>query len=335
MARYKINNTPFKESIQLLEKDNIKPIYFLMGEDQYLQQLFSKRLANILFNNEPIQKMMLIPDEIKSNDIIDHLTSTDLFSNKKLFLLRSPSALKGKSRDELLEYCRNPINGHFLIILQDEYGVRNKFLSSLVEIVNPISCSTPFDNEMIYWAKNFFQENDVNNVPLEILKSVIEISGDSLNHLKNEIDKIAILSESNNEIKKSDIKKFSGWKRKFRQFEFLNYLGQKKLKETIQIGRALVSQDISMINLIYPLTEFFQELLFIKISQGTNRVKKGYTRLSPSVNKKLPNYANRYTSKEIILALKRLAHIDRQLKTSRIKDESAITEFVYATLSNG
>ena len=72
MVRYKINNTPFKESIQLLEKDNIKPIYFLMGEDQYLQQLFSKRLANILFNNEPIQKMMLIPDEIKSNDIIDH-----------------------------------------------------------------------------------------------------------------------------------------------------------------------------------------------------------------------------------------------------------------------
>jgi len=53
------------------------------------------------------------------------------------------------------------------------------------------------------------------------------------------------------------------------------------------------------------------------------------------VNKQLPNYANRYTSKEIILALKRLARIDRQLKTSRIKDESAITEFVYATLSNG
>ena len=72
MVRYKINNTPFNKSIQLLEKGNINPIYFLMGEDQYLQQLFSERLANILFNNEPIQKTMLIPDEMKSNDIIDH-----------------------------------------------------------------------------------------------------------------------------------------------------------------------------------------------------------------------------------------------------------------------
>ena len=163
-----------------------------MGEDQYLQQLFSDRLTNILFKNETIQKMMLIPDEMKSSNIIDLLTSADLFSTKKLFLLRSPSTLKGKSRDELLEYCRNPINGHFLIIMQDEYGASNKFLSSLVEITNPISCSTPFDNEMIHWAKNFFQENDINNVPLDILKSVIEIAGDSLNHLKNEIDKIAI-----------------------------------------------------------------------------------------------------------------------------------------------
>jgi DNA polymerase III delta subunit len=61
----------------------------------------------------------------------------------------------------------------------------------------------------------------------------------------------------------------------------------------------------------------------------------GYTRLSPSVNKQLGNYANQYSSKEITLALKRLAHIDKQLKSSRIKDESAITEFVYATVYNG
>jgi DNA polymerase III delta subunit len=53
------------------------------------------------------------------------------------------------------------------------------------------------------------------------------------------------------------------------------------------------------------------------------------------VNKQLGNYANQYNSKEITLALKRLAHIDKQLKSSRIKDESAITEFVYATVYNG
>ena len=42
-----------------------------------------------------------------------------------------------------------------------------------------------------------------------------------------------------------------------------------------------------------------------------------------------------FKNKEIVFALKRLGQIDAKLKTSRIKDESAITEFIYATLSNG
>ncbi|MBN4080960.1 DNA polymerase III subunit delta [Caldithrix abyssi] len=335
MARFKIDTILINDAIQLLEGGCINPVYFLMGEDQYLQQLFSEKLTHILFKNEPIQKTVLIPDEMKSKDIINHLTFADLFSSKKLFLLRNPSALKGKSRDEFLEYCQRPTDGHILIIMHDEFGAKNKLLESLVGIVKPISCSTPFENGMIQWAKYFFQENGINNVSSVIIKSLIEIAGDSLSHLKNEIDKIAISVESSDEIRQDDIEQFSGWKRKFRQFEFFNHLGQKRLKESMELGLALVSHDTSMINLLYPLTEFFQELLFLKISQGTNGIKKGFTRLSPSVNKQLPSYANRYTSKEITIALKRLAQIDQQLKTSRIKDESAITEFVYATLSNG
>jgi DNA polymerase III delta subunit len=212
---------------------------------------------------------------------------------------------------------------------------KNKLLESLVKLFDPISCSTPFESGMVQWAKLFFKENGINHVSQGIIKSLVEIAGDSLNHLKNEIDKIAISAENDSDIKQSDIEQFTGWKRKFRQYEFFNFLGQKKMKETMELGRALISQDTSMINLLYPLTEFFQELLFIKISKGTIGYKKGYSSLSPSVNKQLPGYAKQYTSKEITLALKRLAHIDQQLKTSRIKDESAITEFVYSTLRNG
>ncbi len=335
MARFKINTTPINDALKLLDQGRLNPVYFLMGEDQFLQQNFVEKLSHCLFTDEPVHKMVLIPDEMSSKDIIDHLIASDLFSTKKLFLLRNPNSLKGKARGEFLEFCQRPTDGHTLVIMHDEFGAKNKFLESLVEIVKPVSCSTPFENGMIQWANKFFQENGIHHASPDIIKSLVEIAGDSLNHLKNEIDKIAISTEASGEISKEDVEKFSGWKRKFRQYEFFNYLGQRKLKESLELGRALVAQDTSMINLLYPLTEFFQELLFLKISSGTNGVRKGFTRLSPSVNKQLPNYANRYTSKEITLALKRLAHIDQQLKTSRIKDESAITEFVYATLSNG
>ena len=97
----------------------------------------------------------------------------------------------------------------------------------------------------------------------------------------------------------------------------------------------LVSQETSLINLLYPMTEFFQELLFLKISRGTNSNSKRYTNLAQSVNRKIPSYASNYSSKEIISALKRLGQIDRKIKTTTINDESIITEFLYATVNNG
>ena len=83
------------------------------------------------------------------------------------------------------------------------------------------------------------------------------------------------------------------------------------------------------------MTEFFQELFFIKISRGTNSNSKRYTQLSRSVIRNIPSYASNYSSKEFISALKRLEQVDRNIKTSKINDESAITEFLYATVNNG
>ena len=270
-----------------------------------------------------------------SKEIIDQLVAQDLFNSKKVFILMNPNGLRGKARDEILELYKNPPPNNILVISQYEYGVKNKFLESLANLSKPIICSTPFENEMIKWAKLFFSENKILNISNEILFSIVSMAGDSLGHLKNEIDKISLSLDDPSEINQIDITKFSGWKRKYRQFEFFNFLGKRQLNKSLELGRSLVLEDTSMINLLYPLTEFFQELLFIKIFKGTNNFRKSYTRLSPSVNKKLPSYAKNYKNKEIAFALKRLEQIDKKLKTSRIKDESAITEFIYGTLSNG
>ena len=90
-----------------------------------------------------------------------------------------------------------------------------------------------------------------------------------------------------------------------------------------------------MSNLLYPLTEFFQELLYIKISNGTKTSFKRFTNLTKSVNRKLPNYASKFSSKEVVDTLKRLSIIDTRIKTSKVDNESIITEFLFATIKNG
>ena len=312
-----------------------KKLYFLMGSDHYLQKFFIDKIYDKVSIENSVQKVFLMPDDISGKDIIDKLTTIDLFNSMNLFILRNPNGLRGKVRDELVDYCQNPIAENILILVQDEYGAKNKMIKNLVNLINPISVSTPFYNKMEKWANKFFSENGFNDIPKEIIQYMVEIAGDSLNHLKNETDKISTNLNSKEDLNIQQVYQFSSWKKKLNEYEFFNLLGSRNLKKTLEFGRILVSQETTLMNLLYPMTEFFQELLFIKISRGTNSNSRRYTQLSRSVIKNIPSYASNYSSKEIISALVRLGQIDRKIKTSKINDESAITEFLYATVNNG
>jgi len=332
----KLITIPFEDAFSALKMaKSPKKLYFLMGSDHYLQKFFIDKIYDKVSIENSVQKVFLMPDDISGKDIIDKLTTIDLFNSMNLFIVRNPNGLRGKVRDELVDYCQNPIAENILILVQDEYGAKNKMINNLVNLINPISVSTPFYNKMEKWANKFFSENGFNDIPKEIIQYMVEIAGDSLNHLKNETDKISTNLNSKEDLNIQQVSQFSSWKKKLNEYEFFNLLGSRNLKKTLEFGRILVSHETTLMNLLYPMTEFFQELFFIKISRGTNSNSRRYTQLSRSVIKNIPSYASNYSSKEIISALVRLGQIDRKIKTSKINDESAITEFLYATVNYG
>ncbi len=335
MSSFSSNSTQLSTALNHLSEGKVEPIYFLMGDDQYLQQFFIKKFQESIDRGNKIDKMLLSVDEIGSKEVINKLNESDIFSSKQLFVLRNPNSLRGKMRDELVEYCSNPNSNNYLVLIQDEYGIKNKFIKSLVSFFKPISVSTPFDSELKKWAKLFFKDNGIKKIPNETIEKIIDIFGESAYGLKNEIDKLCLSIDNKENLENVNYLESTYLIRSYKKFEFFNYLGKKNTRLSVKLGRSLVSKDSSMLDLLRPLNEFFQELLFIKIFSGTNRNSNSYTLLSPSVNRQLPSYANNFTSKEIVTAIKRLAKIDKQIKSSNIDDESAITEFVYATTRHG
>jgi len=102
------------------------------------------------------------------------------------------------------------------------------------------------------------------------------------------------------------------------------------------LGLSLMNQGNSMISLMYPLSAFFQELLFIKNNSGTISTNNSYIPLPPSVIRQLPQIANRFNKEEIEYALAILGEIDKRLKTTSMSDEALFTHFLFSVLqANG
>ncbi len=326
-------NQSIAQLMNTLKNGVIEPIYILQGTDKFLQRFLSDKIGNIFFQDSKSDKTLLIPDDMKGPEIIERITATDLFSSKKMFILLSPQKISGQSRIELLAYCDNPIQSNCLIIVLEEFGKNVAMVRELTNRFTAINISSPFENDMIKWAQYFLREHGI-KASAGVLNTIIDMAGDSVGHIANEIDKISILLDDGQELTEDLVRQFSGWKREHQRWEFFKYLGNKDLKKSLKIGLSLITQNETMLTLIYPLTTFFQELLFTKLPNGGIPGRSGYVPLSNSIVKNLPQFAKKYSRNEIELALKLLGEIDVSSKTTSVSNESEMTKFLFNLLDN-
>ena len=323
------------ELLRDVKKGNIDPVYFLLGGDYYLQNLIINEISKTIFKEIKQDKTFLFPDEMKSEDIINKITQNDLFSSKKLLVIRNPGSLRNKARLDFLSYCKNPMINNCLIIIEDDFSDRKSITKELKKINNTVSVQTPFPNEMRKWTKFILLEKQL-NFQEEIIDIIVEIAGDSLFHIYNEIEKMSLNVDNNDELTKDFIDQTSGWRMQYRRWQFFQSLGKRDLDKSLILGLSLLNQGNSMISLMYPLTAIFQELLFLKKRSGTFSLKNSYIPLPPSVIKQIPQIANRFNKEEIEYALTILGKIDQRLKTTNLSDEALFSNFLFSILqANG
>ncbi len=316
-----------KNAIRSVQNNNINSIYYLKGDDHFLQNFFIEKICNSIFSGTEINKSFLTPNEMSGKEIIDNLLFSDLFNAKKLFILRDPQQIKGKPIKDLLDYCSNPFSNHFLVLVNDNYMDKSSFTRSLIKIIDPINVSTPFPTDLYKWARFFFKEND-KNADFSVIEEIVENYGDSVFNIKNEIDKLCILIDTK-EIKSNDLTISNTWGRRRQRWELFNFIGKRDLIKSIKLSKEIIGDTETMISLIYSLTSFFQELLYAKMNNGTYPGSNSYIPLSKSIKKNIVPFSEGFTKEKIEKSLRALEKIERKQKTSTSNDESDLIHFLY------
>jgi len=316
-----------KEAIASIKKDTIYPIYSLKGNDHFLQNFFIEKLSEEYFGSSKIEKVIMLPDDMSGKEIVDRITTTDLFSTKKIFIIRDPQKIKGKASIDLVNFCKNPVADCVTIFLNDDWAIKSSFFSKVEANAIKVDVQTPFANDLKKWTK-FLIKKRGKTASLHVENTLIELAGDSLAHLDNEIEKICLIIGNRSAIKIEDVERFSGWERDRQRWEFLLALGEKKYSRAISLGRNLITKSESMLSLIIPITALFQEMLFHKMQNGTFNTYRGYIPLPPSVKKRVSYFSRSFKMAEIEGALRILSEIDKRQKTTFSKDETELIQFI-------
>lgn len=322
--------------IKKINNNNFDNIYYLMGEDHFLQNFFIEKLKKLNLQNNSMEKLFFVGGFDPSESIIQSLYATDIFQSKKLIILRNPNGLKGKSREELINYVQKPIKENILILTQDEYSIKNKLINTLSSLINPISTQTPFYNDFIIWARIFIKSYNLSLVDQNDLKLLIKLNSENLYFLHSAIEKLSVNVENGKKISKNEIIENSFNLNAVSLFNFFDAFGKKDIEKSIYFSFFLLNNNVTILRFVKMFADFFQKMLFIRIFRGTNKSASSfnYTLLNRSIDKKISEYAKNFSSEDIVHCLRYLQNIDIKIKTSSSNDKSILTNFIFTSLSN-
>jgi len=317
-----------KEALRSISINSSPPVFFLKGNDHFLQNFIIQKLLKIFFNDSPYSKTLFLPDDIKGKEIVEKISTTDLFEKNKLFIIREPQKIVGKPSIDLIEICKNPNPGSLIFLIIDDWYAKNSFASKIGSYIEPIDTRSPFEKDMLKWAKYLIKEKN-KIADSEVISFLVDIAGDSIVHLNNEIHKICLLIEPRKQIKVQDLEQLSGWERERGLWEFLIAFSKKNYEKSVEIGRALCQNGNQLTSIIISLSNFYQEMLFIKMKKdGTFSQTNSFIPLPNVLKKKITYIASNFSKKEIKCALHLLNEIDQRRKSQTTDDEVELIMFI-------
>ena len=321
-----------KEALKSISLESTLPVFLLKGDDHFLQEFFIKKVSKLFFNNSLYTKTLMLPDDMSGKEIIEKLTITDLFEIHKLFIIREPQRILGKSSADLFEICKNPNPNHLIFLIMDDYFAKTAFSSKIESFIEPVDTQSPFEKDMRKWAKYLINEKN-KSADFKVISYLIDMAGESIVHLNNEINKICLLIEPREHIEIKDLEQFSGWERERSLWEFLLAYSSKNFEKSVEIGMSLVKGRNQLSSIIIPLANLYQEMLFVKMKKkGTFDSFSGYIPLPTSVRKKIGYFATNFSKKEIKDGINLLHAIDKRKKSQITDDEVELIQFIGKTI---
>lgn len=270
--------------IEDFEKEtNYTGIYLLYGEETFL---LDQQLKKIKKNfGELIKGINYITiDENNIQNLISDIETPAFGYPKKLIIAKNTGIFRRESKgkiggaskelkDKINEYLKNNINiinEAVVLIFIEQEAEKNSIYNTIEKIGQICNFEEQKPFQIIKRLKILCNSYKV-NIDEKTLQYLIEACGTNMQDLINEIRKLIEYAGENGKIVKEDIDKLCIKKIESVIFDLTDNLGQKKIKEAIEVLHNLIAEKEPIQKILITLYNHFKKLYFVKIAIANNK----------------------------------------------------------------
>lgn len=259
MSKFNTNVSSVYSLVSELKSAELKPVYFLFGEDYFTINSAIRAISNIAepfllsdFDRETISA----GKKSSLTDIIDLAYTFPFGSEKKLLIVKNFENFNNKK--QLLDYIKNPSVTTLLVLAN--YGkisnLNSEPYKTLTNKKQIFEARELKGAELENWVKKRCKQLKF-KINTESLKTLVEIVGEDKSLLEMQLQKFKSFLGDKEEIFVDDIKKLSSATKEYSIFDLLNAIGKGNASNSIKIINNLLDCGKDMVFILSMLTKFF------------------------------------------------------------------------------
>ena len=220
-----------------IKAGNLKPIYFLMGEEPYyIDKLTEFIEENVLQEHErDFNQTILYGRDVTIEDIIGSAKRFPMMADRQVIIVREAQKLS-RTIDKLEAYAENPQPTTVLVFAYKYKTLdKRKKITKLLDKVGVVYESKKlYENQVGDWIKRVLAAQGYGIEP-KAAAILVEFLGTDLSKINNELEKLKIILPKGHILTPSDIEENIGFSKDFNNFELRKAIGEKNQVKAYQI----------------------------------------------------------------------------------------------------
>lgn len=251
--------------VQAIKKGEVKPIYFLMGEEPYYIDKIADYIEESILTEEEkgFNQMVLYGRDTSIEDIISHARRYPMMAERQVLIVKEAQDLS-RTIEKLETYAENPQPTTTIVFCYKYKKIdkRKKLYKAVSKTGVMFEGKRLYENQVADWIQKTLKSRDYQIAP-KAAQMLVEFLGIDLSKIDNELQKLQLIVPKGAMITPEIIEENIGISKDFNNFELRKAIGIKDELKAHQIINYFSQnpKDNPMVVTVSLLYGYFSQIL--------------------------------------------------------------------------
>ena len=248
-----------------IKAGNVKPIYFLMGEETYYIDKISDFIEDSILDEaeKGFNQVVMYGRDVSVEEIASSAKRFPMMAEKQVIIVKEAQDLS-RTIEKLTSYAENP-QPTTVLVLNYKYkklDKRKKLYKAIDKVGVIFESKKLYENQVSDWIRRVLGGRNYKIEP-KAAQMLVEFLGTDLSKINNELEKLITILPVNSIISPEDIEENIGISKDFNNFELRKAVGEKQIVKANRIINYFAENPKSnpIVMTISLLNSFFTQLL--------------------------------------------------------------------------